>query len=110
MELQVNFRTWTLKSNKMNWRSIKVLQKEYHIVEMQTMIDSGQVWLWEGSYGRTAMDYLESGLCMLPKKAHKDYYGNRVPSRDDIKAGTKGSYKNCFDFWNNPMNYMDLAS
>jgi len=53
----------------------------------------------EGSVGRNAMALLESGACMLPKETKVDYYGSRVPSRDDLKKGTKGTYANSVSFW-----------
>lgn len=84
----------------MNIQTIKRLQKEHGLEEMQNLINSGEAWKLEGSYGRAAMSNLESGACMLPKEAKFDYYGNRVPSRDDLKPGTKGTYKNSLNFWN----------
>jgi hypothetical protein len=45
------------------------------------------------------MAALESGECMLPKQAHFDYYGNRIPSRDELKKGSKGTYQNAVKFW-----------
>ena len=78
---------------------INRLQKEYGYSEMQDLINSGLAWKMEGSIGRQAMGCLESGACMLPKVSHSDYYGNRIPSRDELKKGTKGTYQNCKDFW-----------
>ena len=66
---------------------------------MQDMINTGQVWKMEGSMGREAMALLESGACMLPKEFKTDYYGNKVPSRDVLKAGTKGTFLNSQNFW-----------
>ena len=83
----------------MNFQRIKALQKEYGYHSFQAMINGGEAWKLEGSYGREAMRLLESGACMLPKQRKVDYYGNTVPSRDDVKAGTKGSYLNCKKFW-----------
>lgn len=83
----------------MNYNRIKSLQKEYGYDEMQAMIDSGNAWRMEGSYGRAAMGCLESGACMLPKVVHSDYYGNRIPSRTELKEGTKGTYQNAKRFW-----------
>jgi len=57
----------------------------------QKMINSGQAWSMQGSYGRHAMDMIESGQCMLGKESHTDYYGNKVGSRYDVVKGTKGS-------------------
>ena len=38
------------------------------------------------------MDAIEAGVCLLGKSRARDYYGNTIPSRDDVEAGTKGSY------------------
>lgn len=57
----------------------------------QTMINSGDAWKLQGSYGRAAMGMIESGYCMLGKERRRDYYGNKVPSRFDVIEGTKGS-------------------
>ncbi len=83
----------------MNFKSITRLQKEYGFKEMQDMINSGQAWKMEGSYGREAMRLLESGACMLPTKTHYDYYGNPVPNRLHLVKGTKGTYQNSVNFW-----------
>lgn len=58
---------------------------------MQRAINSGFAWRAQGSYGRAAMAALEAGDNMLGKSAQRDYYGNRVPSRSEVVAGTKGS-------------------
>jgi len=65
-------------------------QKE-EIKSYQELIDSGLAWQLEGSIGRQAMEYIRLGYCILGKVGHKDYYGNYVPSRFEVKAGTKGS-------------------
>jgi hypothetical protein len=83
----------------MNFKKITALQKQFGFTEMQNNINTGMAWKLEGSVGREAMALLESGACMLPKVAHRDYYGNTVPSRDMLKDGTKGTYKNSVNFW-----------
>lgn len=83
----------------MNFQSIKKLQQTYGFTEIQRMINDGSVWHYEGSFGRRAMELLECGACMLPKSFKKDHYGNTVPSRDVLKAGSKGTYKNSLSFW-----------
>lgn len=88
----------------MNYAKIKQLQKSHGFADLQSKIDSGLVWKLEGSYGRAAMDALKSGACMLPKVAHRDAYGNRVPSRTDLKDGTTGTYQNSVNFWNGVMD------
>jgi hypothetical protein len=67
------------------------LESEDSIKMFQELINTGQAWQLNGSYGRTAMDLINSGQCMLGEKGFKDYYGNYVPSRYEVKAGTKGS-------------------
>lgn len=88
----------------MNYQTIIRLQKEYGVREMQQLINSGVAWKMEGSIGRKAMRLLKCGACMLPKEFHKDYYGNTVPSRDVLKEGTTGTYKNSVLFWSDPEN------
>jgi hypothetical protein len=57
----------------------------------QKLINSGDVWKLQGSYGRRAMELIEAGVCMLGTKGHNDYYGNYVPSRYEVKKGTLGT-------------------
>ncbi len=57
---------------------------------LQRAINSG-MWSLQGSYGRSMMAAIESGYCMLGERAARDYYGNRVPARSEVKPGTKGS-------------------
>jgi hypothetical protein len=83
----------------MNYKQIRVIQEHYGYGELQRMINTGDAWNMEGSYGRSAMSSLNSGVCMLPKEVTFDYYGNRLPSRDELKKGTKGTYQNCKRFW-----------
>lgn len=64
---------------------------EEQIEALQTLINSGTVWRIEGFYGRLAMDAIQSGLCALGEEAHRDYWGNRVPSRHEIVPGDVGS-------------------
>lgn len=73
----------------------KVLVEDHtedeHIAGYQALIDSGQAWLLEGSVGREAMRLIEEGYCTLGPVAHRDAYGNRVPGRDEVEPGAKGS-------------------
>lgn len=66
-------------------------EEDYYLA-IQRAIDSG-MWALQGSYGRTMMAAIESGQCMLGRDQARDYYGNTIPSRDDVKQGTKGSYQ-----------------
>lgn len=58
---------------------------------LQRQINSGQIWLLQGSAGRTAMDAIQNGYVMLGREMRRDYWGNVVPPRHAIKAGEHGS-------------------
>ena len=58
---------------------------------IQRAINSG-MWGLQGSYGRTMMDAIRSGYCLLGNNTARDYYGNTIPSRTQVQEGTKGSY------------------
>jgi len=68
----------------------EVSQLDYYL-GLQRAINSG-MWGLQGSYGRAMMGAIESGHCMLGTKSARDYYGNGIPSRNDVQPGTKGSY------------------
>lgn len=88
-----------MAQEKLTLDQIANLQKEYGFDEIQARIDSGLAWHLEGAFGRLAIELLASGACMLPEVAHKDFYGNLVPSRNTLKAGTKGTLENSQTFW-----------
>ena len=67
-----------------------VLPEDY-IEGMQKLIDTGTAWTMEGSIGRAAMGLIREGQCMLGETGHTDFWGNYVPSRFEVQAGTKGS-------------------
>jgi hypothetical protein len=58
---------------------------------MQRLINNGQSWRLQGSFGRSMMAAIESGRCMLGEFDTRDYWGNHIPSRSQVKAGTMGS-------------------
>ena len=60
-------------------------------VAIQKMINAGQ-WSLQGSFGRAMMDAIERGDAMLGKTPARDYWGNYIPSRDQVQEGTKGSF------------------
>jgi hypothetical protein len=62
-----------------------------YFLSIQRAINSG-MWGLQGSYGRAMMEAINAGYCMLGTKSARDYYGNYIPSREDVKLGTKGSY------------------
>lgn len=57
----------------------------------QELIDNGQAWRLQGSYGRTAYDLIQQGFCTLGETGHTDTYGNYVPARGEIEPGAPGS-------------------
>jgi len=59
--------------------------------DRQVLINTGEGWRLEGSVGRALSDAIAAGLNALGKVGVRDYYGNYVPSRTEVKAGTKGS-------------------
>lgn len=83
----------------MHIQTIRKHQREQGYDQIQSLIESGTAWKMEGAVGRTAMDLLRSGACFLPKQSHRDYYGNRIPSRTEVKEGTTGSLQNAIKFF-----------
>ena len=62
-----------------------------YFVSIQKAVNSLEAWKFQGSYGRAMMAAIEQGRVMLGRSPTADYYGNRIPSRDEVKPGTKGS-------------------
>ena len=58
---------------------------------LQALINSGAAWKLEGSVGRAAMAAIETGACAVGVEAHRDFYGNLVPSRDMLAPGSVGT-------------------
>ena len=65
--------------------------EEDYFLSIQAAINGG-AWALQGSYGRAMMDAIKSGQCLLGRESCRDYWGNAIPGRDDVKAGTAGSY------------------
>ena len=57
----------------------------------QDLIETGMAWRLEGHIGRQCMAAIEDGRAVLGTVPHRDYYGNRVPSRFEVQQGTLGS-------------------
>lgn len=55
----------------------------------QKMVNTGQVWSLQGSYGRTAKALLDAGEIEFPTKKTKDYYGNPIPTKAMVKNKMK---------------------
>jgi hypothetical protein len=77
----------------MEENTLKYLREEAAdpVAALQELIDTGHAWRMQGSVGRAAMYALEAGICILGEQGHHDYWGNYVPSRYEVKPGTKGS-------------------
>ena len=84
----------------MNYKTIHKLIMSGLYADLQSSIDSGLCWKLEGSFGRAAMEALESGACILGKEPQKDYYGNIVPSYNQVAKGSKGSLERAFEYYN----------
>jgi hypothetical protein len=68
-----------------------VSELEYYQA-LQRAINAG-MWGLQGSYGRAMMDAITSGHCLLGLKGAHDAYANYIPSRLQVKDGTKGSWE-----------------
>jgi hypothetical protein len=64
---------------------------EQEVAAYQDLINSGAAWRMEGSIGRQAAQLIEEGYCVLGEVGRNDYYGGYVPSRYEVRPGTKGS-------------------
>jgi hypothetical protein len=62
-----------------------------YLEAMQVLIDDGTAWKIEGTFGRNAMSLIEMGHLTLGPVGFHDAYGNYIPSRYEVKPGTKGS-------------------
>lgn len=78
---------------------ITELQKQYGVTKTQEGINSGNIWCFEGSVGRFADDCLRIGACYLPEYETQDYYGSKIPPRNVLREGTKGTLENSQAFW-----------
>ncbi len=94
---------------KITLERITELQKEYGLDKAQSLLNSGEIWGFEGSVGRAASDMLEAGILILPEKRTTDYYGNTIPARTDLKEGTKGTLRLAQEFWSEVENGQDTA-
>lgn len=57
---------------------------------VQRLINA-HAWTLEGSVGRAMMAAIEDGACVLGLTSTRDFYGSYIPSRFEVKQGTKGS-------------------
>jgi hypothetical protein len=83
----------------MNIETIRELQKKNGFDQIQEWIEAGTAWHLEGSVGRHAMECITEGICFLPEQSHIDYWGNKVPNRNALKPGTKGTLELSIEYW-----------
>lgn len=57
---------------------------------IQRAINAG-AWSFQGSYGRTMMDAIKAGRCLLGTAPARDYWGNVIPSRYQVQEQTMGT-------------------
>lgn len=67
-------------------------EPDQYFLTVQSAINGGDAWAFQGSYGRAMMQAIQDGQCMLGRRPARDYWGSRIPSRDEVKPGTPGSY------------------
>jgi hypothetical protein len=67
--------------------------QQQHYEALQRAINSLTAWQLQGHYGRTMMDALTDGFCLLGTQHTRDYWGNRIPARTEVKPGTLGSFE-----------------
>ena len=72
------------------WDDLETEDDDF-LPDLQTLINTGMAWRLEGFIGRQAMDCIEAGQCVLGEVGYRDYWGNYVPSRYEVREGTKGS-------------------
>ena len=60
-------------------------------LDRQVVINTGEGWRLQGSFGRALSDAITAGVNALGHVGVRDYYGNYIPSRTEVKSGTKGS-------------------
>jgi hypothetical protein len=59
---------------------------------VQVLINEG-AWSLPGHYGRTMMNALQGGRCLLGKERSSDAYSAPIPSRDDVVAASAGHFE-----------------
>ena len=91
----------------MKIKDIRSLQQEIGYAPLQRLVDTGQAWQMEGSTGRLCMSLLKVGALFLPRKDFRDYYGNIVPSRTKLKAGTTGTLELSIEYYTNKLYATD---
>ncbi len=61
------------------------------VAKYQELITTGAAWRFKGSVGQSAMTLLRSGICELGEKGHRDFWGNYIPSKSEVRPNTMGA-------------------
>lgn len=83
--------TFTIKDVNNIETDSDIVDPVNYYTSIQRAINAG-MWSMQGSYGRAMMQAISDGKCLLGLKPAKDAYGNVIPSRLQVKDGTKGSW------------------
>lgn len=70
--------------------SDETASRQDEVEALQRFISAGQ-WSFQGSMGRAMMRAIEAGECVLGPRPARDYWGNYIPARGQVKSGTLGS-------------------
>lgn len=65
--------------------------KRGYLDEAQLQIDSGSVFDGSLEKAELAEGWLKEGICFLPNRVTGTYYGNPVPSRNQLAPGSIGT-------------------
>jgi len=84
--------TFTIKDVNNIETDSEIVDPVDYYTSIQRAINAG-MWSMQGSYGRAMMDAINEGKCLLGLKASRDYWGNTIPSRLQVKDNAKGSWE-----------------
>ena len=66
-------------------------QSKLWLTGWQQQVNSGHCWCTSGSIGRVANDLLEAGFLLLAPDRTRDWMGQELPAREEVRPGSKGS-------------------
>tara|TARA_R110002050_G_scaffold150400_7_gene277130 strand:- start:2889 stop:3206 length:318 start_codon:yes stop_codon:yes gene_type:complete len=88
----------------MNESKIRLLQKQYGFKLYQDLIDSGEAWKIGGEITKDCKNAINSGACFLAYKSYHLNIFNSIPSRYQVKRGSKGSVEASKKYWSDGWN------
>lgn len=60
-------------------------QRKHDLAQIQKMVDSGEVWGFQGYIGRMVHDLIEEGELKYPSHRTYDYWGNPLPTAEEFE-------------------------